>query len=63
MAEADPSTDLDQPGILGICRGVVRDALQPGRVPQQGRIAGRLGRGGQQQPLRLARQRVTGIRR
>lgn len=45
MAEAHPGADLDQPGILGICRGVVRYPLQPGRAPQQGRgrVAGRSG--------------------
>jgi hypothetical protein len=31
--------------------------LQIGRAPQQGHVAGRFGRGGQQQPLCLARKR------
>ena len=57
MAEAHPPAQLDQPGVLGICCGVGRNPLPPGRAPQQGHVAGRLGRRGQQQPLRLGLQR------
>ena len=50
MAEVHPGAELDQSSSLGRRCGVGWDPLQLGRAPQQGHVAGRLGRGGQQQP-------------
>jgi hypothetical protein len=57
MAEVHPGAELDQSGSLGRRCGIGWDSLQLGRPPQQGHIAGRFGRGGQQQPPGLARKR------
>jgi hypothetical protein len=53
VAEADPGADLDQPGLLRGCDRLAGDAQVGGGAPQQCRLAGRVGRGDQEQELCL----------
>jgi hypothetical protein len=57
VPEPHPATDLDQPGRLGGRGRVAFDAELLGRSPEHGHVADRLGRGREQKPLRLGRQR------
>ena len=51
MPEPHARADLDQPGGLGRRDRVGFDAESLGRAPEQGDVAERLRRRGQQQPL------------
>ena len=61
MREAHACAELDQPGVLGRPRGVAADPETLGGAPQQAHIAQRLGRRGQEQKLRVARQRLDAL--
>ncbi len=56
MAEVHLGAELDKVGGLGGHHCIRCDSLQPGRAPEQGHVAGRLGRSGQKQLLRLVRK-------
>ena len=58
MAKPHPAVDLDQPGRLRRLERRARDPEPLRRTPQQRRIAGRLRRRHQQQPLGVLRQRL-----
>ena len=57
MREPHARAELDQPGGLRRARGLGADPEALGGAPQQARVAQRLGRGRQQQELRVARKR------
>ena len=57
VAEGDPGSRGEQPGCLGGASGVRADAKAPGRAPQQGRVAYRLGGGEEQEALGHLRKR------
>ncbi len=57
MAEGDPGRHGEQPVGLGRLGGVGAEAKTPGRPPQQRRVAGRFGRGQQQQEPGRLRER------
>ena len=56
MPEGHPRADRQQPLGLGRGRRLHSDPQPPGRPPDQHRVAGRVGRRDQQQPLRRLRQ-------
>ena len=56
MTEADSGAELDQPVGLGRRLGLRPDPEMFGDAPQQGRVAHRLGRRREQQPLGLLRE-------
>jgi hypothetical protein len=57
MREMHAQPQLDQSGADGGVHGFAVEPEMPGGAPQQPEIAERLGRGGQEQELRVARKR------
>jgi hypothetical protein len=58
MPEPHARAELDQPGALGRRDRVRSEPETPGRPPEHGDVAERLRSGGDQQPLRIARERM-----
>jgi hypothetical protein len=58
MAKAHAGVDIEQPGALGRLEDRADDPENGGRSPQKRRIAQRLGRSHQQQPLGVLGQRL-----
>ena len=58
MAEAHAGAERDQLRHLGRRRRLGRDPEPLGRAPEQGHVADRLGRRGQQEPPRVGRERL-----